>query len=1038
LSFIDIRLVLNYLKINMESVGQIERHTQNRVVKLFREKLGYEYLGNWEERANNSNIEEVELKRYLIKAGYSDLLSKRAIYHLQTEARNNDRNLYNNNKEVYKLLRYGISEKVNAGDRYETVQYINWNEPEKNDFAIAEEVTVLGNREKRPDIVLYINGIAIGVLELKRSTVSIGDGIRQNIVNQQSDFIQPFFSTIQLVMAGNDTEGLKYGAIGTPEKYFLSWKEDIQDNSLLQIDKYLTKICNKKRLLELIRDFTLFDAGVKKLPRYHQYFGIKAAQEHVRKREGGIIWHTQGSGKSIVMVLLAKWILENNSNARVVLLTDRTELDKQIERVFNDVGEPLKRTTSGKELMQQLSQPSPRLLCSLLHKFGKKDVEDFDQFIEELKNNPSQTVGEIFVFVDECHRTQSGKLHKVMKAMLQNAVFIGFTGTPLLKQDKQTSLEVFGKYIHTYKFNEAVDDEVVLDLVYEARDIDQKLSSPEKINTWFETKTKGLNDFQKLELKKKWGTMQKVLSSKSRMERIAIDISFDFSTKPRLNSNTGNAILVAGSIYEAAKYFEIFQQREFKNRCAIITSYNPATRDINTEDTGENTETEKEFIYKIYLELLRDIVPIGNKSKTETYEDNAKNLFVKEPASMRLLIVVDKLLTGFDAPTCSYLYIDKQMRDHGLFQAICRVNRLDSEDKEVGYIVDYKDLFKNLVNENGTGAIQVYTSELDFDQFKKEDCEILLKDRLKKGRERLENALEEIHLLCDPVLAPKNDYEFIRYFCGNTEIPTDLKDTEVKRTALYKATVSLMRAFANISDELDESGFSKNEIESINITLDRYVKLREVIRMASGEILDIKTYEADMRHLIDNYIQANDSKVISVFGDLPLLEIITKSGIADAINNMPTGIKGSKQAVAETIENNVRQKIIKDQLLDPAFFNDMSVLLDEIIKQRRDNAIEYEEYLKQIAVLAAKVNAGKTENSPADIKTNGQRALYNNLEKNESLALIVHDTIVKYRPDAWRGNAPRENVIKAKLYEILKDEAEVERIFKIIEKQSEY
>ncbi len=1022
----------------MESVGQIERHTQNRVVKLFREKLGYEYLGNWEERANNSNIEEVELKRYLIKAGYSDLLSKRAIYHLQTEARNNDRNLYNNNKEVYKLLRYGISEKVNAGDRYETVQYINWNEPEKNDFAIAEEVTVLGNREKRPDIVLYINGIAIGVLELKRSTVSIGDGIRQNIVNQQSDFIQPFFSTIQLVMAGNDTEGLKYGAIGTPEKYFLSWKEDIQDNSLLQIDKYLTKICNKKRLLELIRDFTLFDAGVKKLPRYHQYFGIKAAQEHVRKREGGIIWHTQGSGKSIVMVLLAKWILENNSNARVVLLTDRTELDKQIERVFNDVGEPLKRTTSGKELMQQLSQPSPRLLCSLLHKFGKKDVEDFDQFIEELKNNPSQTVGEIFVFVDECHRTQSGKLHKVMKAMLQNAVFIGFTGTPLLKQDKQTSLEVFGKYIHTYKFNEAVDDEVVLDLVYEARDIDQKLSSPEKINTWFETKTKGLNDFQKLELKKKWGTMQKVLSSKSRMERIAIDISFDFSTKPRLNSNTGNAILVAGSIYEAAKYFEIFQQREFKNRCAIITSYNPATRDINTEDTGENTETEKEFIYKIYLELLRDIVPIGNKSKTETYEDNAKNLFVKEPASMRLLIVVDKLLTGFDAPTCSYLYIDKQMRDHGLFQAICRVNRLDSEDKEVGYIVDYKDLFKNLVNENGTGAIQVYTSELDFDQFKKEDCEILLKDRLKKGRERLENALEEIHLLCDPVLAPKNDYEFIRYFCGNTEIPTDLKDTEVKRTALYKATVSLMRAFANISDELDESGFSKNEIESINITLDRYVKLREVIRMASGEILDIKTYEADMRHLIDNYIQANDSKVISVFGDLPLLEIITKSGIADAINNMPTGIKGSKQAVAETIENNVRQKIIKDQLLDPAFFNDMSVLLDEIIKQRRDNAIEYEEYLKQIAVLAAKVNAGKTENSPADIKTNGQRALYNNLEKNESLALIVHDTIVKYRPDAWRGNAPRENVIKAKLYEILKDEAEVERIFKIIEKQSEY
>ncbi len=1022
----------------MSNIAQIERLTQNRIVKLFQEKLGYENLGNWEERTNNTNIEEELLKKYLAKAGYSVELSKRAIYHLQTEARNNDRNLYNNNKEVYKLLRYGTSVKINAADKYETVQYINWNEPEKNDFAIAEEVTILGNREKRPDIVLYVNGIALGVLELKRSTISIGDGIRQNIVNQQSEFIQPFFSTIQLVMAGNDTEGLKYGAIGTPEKYFLGWKEDVNDNTLLPIDKYLIKICNKTRLLELIRDFTLFDAGIKKLPRYHQYFGIKAAQEHVRRREGGIIWHTQGSGKSIVMVLLAKWILENNPNARVVLLTDRTELDKQIERVFNDVGEPLKRTSSGKELMQQLSQPSPRLLCSLLHKFGKKDVEDFDKFIEELKSSPSKTVGELYVFVDECHRTQSGRLHKVMKAMLQNAVFIGFTGTPLLKQDKKTSLEVFGKYIHTYKFNEAVDDDVVLDLVYEARDIDQKLSSPEKVDKWFETKTKGLNDFQKSELKRKWGTMQKVLSSRSRMERIATDIFFDFSTKPRLNSSTGNAILVAGSIYEAAKYFEIFQKSSYANRCAIITSYNPATRDITTEDTGENTETEKEFIYNTYTELLKEVNPATNKTKTETYEDNAKEKFVKEPANMKLLIVVDKLLTGFDAPACTYLYIDKKMRDHGLFQAICRVNRLDTEDKEVGYIVDYKDLFKNLVNEDGTGAIQVYTSELDYDQFKKEDCEILLKDRLKQGRERLENALEEIHLLCEPVLPPKNDQEYIRYFCGNTEIPEDLKDTEIRRTALYKATVSLIRAYANIISELEEAGFSPKEIEDINKSVDKYIKLREVIRMASGETLDLKTYEADMRHLIDNYIQADDSKVISNFGELSLLEIITKSGIADAIYSMPGGIKGSKQAVAETIENNVRQKIIKDHLLDPAFFNEMSVLLDEIIKQRKENALEYEEYLKRIAELVAKVNAGKTDSTPDRIKTNGQRALYNNLGKNEELAMQIHAKILEIKPDAWRGNAPRENMIKAGLYEILKDETEVERIFAIIEKQTEY
>jgi type I restriction enzyme R subunit len=1018
----------------MNNIGEIERLTQNRVVKLFQKQLGYNYLGNWEDRINNSNIEDEILSRYLVnKAGYSEELVKRAIYKLKTEAINYDRSLYNNNKEVYKFLRYGAPVTASANERHQTVHFINWNEPEKNEFAIAEEVTVFGNREKRPDVVLYINGIAIGVLELKRSTVSIGDGIRQNLTNQQPEFIQSFFSTIQLVMAGNDTEGLRYGCIGTPEKFFLNWREDIEDNSLLQLDKYLLKVCEKKRLIELLHDFILFDGGKKKLPRYHQYFGIKAAQEHIRKREGGIIWHTQGSGKSIVMVLLAKWILENNPNARVAILTDRTELDKQIERVFNDVGEPIKRTSSGRELMQQLGQPTPRLLCSLIHKFGKKDVEDFDKFIDDLKSAPSQTVGELFVFVDECHRTQSGKLHKVMKAMLNNSVFIGFTGTPLLKQDKQTSLEVFGQYIHTYKFNEAVEDAVVLDLVYEARDIDQKLSSPEKIDAWFKAKTNGLNDFQTSELKKKWGTLQKVLSSRSRMEKVVSDIVFDFSVKPRLNSSTGNAILVAGSIYEACKYFELFQQTEFKNRCAIITSYNPAAHDINKEDTGANTETDKEFIYKIYTELLKDVQVVGGKSKTEVFEDSAKDIFIKEPASMRLLIVVDKLLTGFDAPSCTYLYIDKKMQDHGLFQAICRVNRLDSEDKQFGYIVDYKDLFRKVEN-----AISVYTSELDYDQFKKEDCEILLKDRLKLGKERLDNAIEEITLLCEPVLPPKSKLDYQHYFCGNPEIEEQLKSTEIRRTSLYKATVALIRAYANIVAEMEEAGYFIKDQEDVKAKVDFYLKLREEIRMASGETLDMKAYEADMRHLIDNYIQSEDPKLISPFGDLSLIELIVKSGIADAINSMPAGIKGNKDSIAETIENNVRQKIIRDHLIDPAFFEKMSKLLAALIKERKDNAIEYEDYLKEIAALAAQMQMGKKESTPASLITQAQRVLYNNLEENEELANRVHHSIIEHKPNGWRGIDTRENVVKQAIYHVLGDVDKTEKIFEIVKKQAEY
>ncbi len=327
----------------------------------------------------------------------------------------------------------------------------------------------------------------------------------------------------------------------------------------------------------------------------------------LRQRKGGIIWHTQGSGKSIVMVLLAKWILENNPNARVAIITDRDELDKQIERVFTETGEAIKRTSSGRDLMNQLGQAKPRLLCSLVHKFGRKDVDDFDAFIRDLEAQPSPTVGEVFVFVDECHRTQSGNLHRVMKAMMPNAVFIGFTGTPLLKKDRQTSLEVFGGYIHTYKFSEGVEDGVVLDLVYEARDIDQRLGSEDKIDAWFEAKTKALNDWQKDELKKKWGTMQNVLSSKVRMDRVVADIVFDFSVKPRLSSERGNAILVASSIYEACKYFTLFQKTPFRGKCAVVTSYNPLTKDVTKEETGANTETDKQFIYNTYTELLKDV-----------------------------------------------------------------------------------------------------------------------------------------------------------------------------------------------------------------------------------------------------------------------------------------------------------------------------------------------------------------------------------------------------------------------------------------------
>jgi type I restriction enzyme, R subunit len=1030
----------------MTSIGNPERTTQARVIQLFCDELDYEYLWDGTDRLRNSHIEDELLAAHLALSGYSQAQISAALHKLHLEADNPNRTLYQNNKAVYGLLRYGVSVKTAAGASHKLVKFINWHEPSKNHFAIAQEVTLKGRHERRPDLVLYVNGIAIGVLELKNSRVSIGDGIRQSLSNQTPEFNEWFFSTVQFVFAGNDSEGLQYGTIGTEEKYFLAWKEDEADNSRFKLDKYLLKMCNKARLLELMHDFVLFDGGIKKLPRAHQYFGVKAAQEQIRLRKGGIIWHTQGAGKSILMVLLAKWILENNPKARVAIITDRSELDGQIERVFSDAGETIYRTSSGRDLMTQLAAPTPRLLCSLVHKFVRHGVEDFSAFITELKAQPSQTVGEVFVFVDECHRTQSGKLHEVMKAMMPSAVFIGFTGTPLLKEDQATSREVFGGYIHTYKLSEGVADKVILDLVYEARDIDQRLTSQASVDDWFDLVSKDLNDWQKDELKKQWGTMQNVLSSESRMRKVVQDLMRDFKRIPRLSGGGGNAILVASSIYEACKYFGLLQKTMFKDRCAVITSYNPMAAHVTLEETGAHTETDKEFIYNSYLALLKG-------ATTTVYEERAKRLFVKEPANMKLLVVVDKLLTGFDAPACSYLYIDKSMQDHGLFQAICRTNRLDTPDKEFGYIVDYKNLFKRV-----EAAVAVYTSELAVSAGVAEP-QILLQERLQAGKERLDGAVEALALLCESVQPPQGELEHIHYFCGNTEVASDLAAHEPQRVALYKAVVALIRAYANIADDLLSAGYTQQDSVVIKQTLDRYLKLREIIRNASGENLDLKAYEADMRHLIDSYIEADEPRKISPFDGMGLLDLIVKSGIGEAIAQKLSNLKGHQPAIAETIENNVRSKIIKGSLTDAAYYEKMSALLDEIIALRKARAIEYEAYLERLDKLAKQVDAGKDDDTPERLDTLGKRALYNSLkvrtrhippnqmqeprasygDEDLYLALELDALIRRVAPADWRGNPAKENTVKREaLLPLLKYETEVEQIFPAVLAQKEY
>ena len=1015
------------------TVGQIERKTQDRVIKHFQDKLDYEYLGNWEYRMGNSCIEEEYLNKFLVKQGYSESQIRKALFELQKVAKDQSKSLYDTNKEIYSMLRYGIKvQKV--GENKQTIFLIDWDNPENNHFAIAEEVTIKSENTKRPDVVIYVNGIALGVIELKRSKISVAEGIRQNLDNQKDMFIKNFFATIQFVMAGNDTEYLRYGTIETPEKYYLEWKDD--ETKVVGLDEQISQLLNKERFLEIIHDFIVYDKGVKKICRPNQYFGVKAVQEKVKNREGGIFWHTQGSGKSLSMVWIAKWIKENITDSRILIVTDRIELDEQIEGVFIGVGEDkIHRTTSGADLLDMLANKEKTIVSSLIHKFGGDDESDasYDKFISEIQSRGFEAKGDIYVFVDECHRTQSGKLHEAMKAILPNSVFIGFTGTPLLKEDKKKSLEVFGGYIHTYKFDKAVEDGVVLDLRYEARDIDQKITSQEKIDIWFEAKTKGLTDVAKLELKRKWGTMQTVLSSLSRLNKIVSDILLDFEIKPRLFSGSGNAMLVAGSIYEACKYYEIFQDYGFK-KCAIVTSYEPTTTSIKGETTGEDNETGNIKKYKVYKKMLADWFKLPENqaiNKVDKFEEEVKKKFVDEPGQMKLLIVVDKLLTGFDAPSATYLYIDKKMQDHGLFQAICRVNRLDGQSKEFGYIIDYKDLFKKVEN-----AIEDYTSEA-FDNFEEEDVKGLIKDRLGEGKKHLDELLEKVKALCEGVEEPKGSVEYIRYFVG--DIP---EETAQKRQMLYKSVSSLLRAYAQLAGEMTEAGYTEDQQTQIGREVGLYSDIKDEIKLASGDYIDLKLYEPDMRHLIDSYISAEESQKISGFEDTSLLELIVEKGIEEAIATLPTSITESEEAVAETIDGNVRRLITDEREVNPAYYQKMSNILDEIIRKRRLNAKSYREYLRNISELIGKLKGKDNQNDyPKSIGLKEQKSLYDNLGENEDLVLKIDSVVKMTKRDDWIGNKIREREVRFAIEDQLKEfgmEDDTNKVLELIKKQDAY
>ncbi|MDR1552716.1 MAG: HsdR family type I site-specific deoxyribonuclease [Prevotellaceae bacterium] len=1028
-------------------IGESERALQNRVIEFFTQKLDYVYLGNLQDKAN-SNIIPEQLKNFLTgKMEYSEYLADKAIEKLcETAAACPSADmLYDANKKVYSLLKYGI--KVNDEDGVpKTVFPVHWEAPEENRFAIAEEVTVLHHCEKRPDLVMFVNGIALSVIELKKSTISVSNGIRQNLTNQREGFIYPFFTTVQIMAAGNDSEGLRYGVINTPEKYYLEWKnydqtanikaKEINNICTLLKDNKLEwqtySIYEKTRFLDIIHNFIIFDKGIKKICRHNQYFGILEAQQKISKREGGIIWHTQGSGKSLTMVWLSKWILSRYSNARVLIITDRDELDEQIEKIYGGVDETIYRTKSCKDLIEKLGAHDERLICSLVHKFGHRNAsgvktDNYNTYIEELKKALPKNFaakGDIFVFVDECHRTQSGKLHKAMREILPNSVFIGFTGTPLLREDKKKSKEIFGEYIHIYKYNEAVTDNVVLDLRYEARDIPQEVTNQAKIDEWFEAKTCGLMPRAKAKLKQLWGNLQTLYSSKTRLEKIACDIIFDFNTKSRLENGNGNALLVAGSIYSACKYYEIFTSKDF-SKCAIITSFDSSPQALRTETTSADENNDTWEKYETYKKML-------NNQDREAFEKEAKRKFVEEPANMKLLIVVNKLLTGFDAPPCTYLYIDKPMKDHDLFQAICRVNRLDDESKDFGYVVDYKQLFESLTN-----AVNQYAGASNFDAYDKEDIEGLIKDRIEEAKAYFDKTLDEVEALCEGVKQPKEQLEYSQYFCGENGVDVGKDEIFARmREKLYKLSARLTRAYAEIKPDMTEAGYTQEKQTELENRVKFYVDLRDYIGKASGDFIDFKAYQPGMRFLIDNYIIAEDSQSIGKFDDFTVLDFILEQGKKLKDDND----KSSQEAAAEAIENNIRKKIVERQIVNPLYYEKMSAILQRLISDRKNGIIAYKNLLDKYLELLKKTEKPEENGDfPLTVRHSAaKRAFYMHFGENDELANELYNAVENSKEDDFRGNIVKIRIIKKALYKVLKSDNEVERAYELVNVQKEF
>lgn len=921
------------------------------------------------------------------------------------------------NERITNLLLLGTSLEENLEDgtkRSFSFKFIDFENLQNNDFYVTEEFEVSrvsqsdAQKHRRPDLVLFINGIPIVVIELKKSSVSLENGIKQLEKEQGKDEIAHLFKYIQLTIAANGS-GARYGTTGTPFKFYSVWKEQdeakakeslkslINGREVSALDMTLFALLSKDRLLRLVRHYIVFDKKMKKVCRYQQFFAIEETLKRVSMikdgvRAGGLIWHTQGSGKSLTMVMLTKLLKQIYINSKIIVVTDRIDLDGQIHETFENTDVKAGRASSGSDLIEKL-QSGVSVITTLVHKFEK--VKNQKVVVRD---------GDIFVLVDESHRTQGGDLHKAMKKALPLACYIGFTGTPLLKREKN-SFAKFGGEIHRYTIDDAVKDGAVLPLLYEGRYVGQEVLDPEGLTRKFDLISRELGDEAKRDLQQKWARFERVASSEQRLELIAVDINEHI--KKTLKKSGFKAMLATQRKYDAIKYHEIFEEFGEIKSAYVISS-------------NEHEELEgghKEYVVKAWQETIKDY------GSEEAYLKYVKDEFIYGD-EIDLLIVVDKLLTGFDAPRASTLYIDKQLKEHNLLQAIARVNRL-YDGKDYGYIIDYRGLLGELDQ-----ALTSYASLSGFDPEDITGAVIDVRSEIIKAKTyytHLDDLFSSVKF--------KDDLESYVAVLEDVQKRDDFKEWLSQFARAFKLVLSSEKIYDILSEE---------EIKVYKQRVKFYNELRKAVQLRYHEACDFGKYEAQMQKLLDTYVSAKE------VNELTKLVNIFETEFDDEVQRVE-----GKNAKADTIISAVSAVVKEKMDSNPAFYKSIAQQIQDIIDEYKAKRLSEEEKLTKAKLLKDLITGALKPNEdryPKEFNANKILfAIYDNLldilgdvgladvevvAKNLSVKFYEIYEKASKKPE-WHKNKDVENEITSQMEDALWD-VEDEYSVSIDEKEKIY